>query len=128
MRRRLPVMLCVLPLVLLMAQAYTNIEANFAINVHDIAATNGPGGVIVPAGTVWVDDGGQTNFAIAPDAHYYITNVVVDGASVGATNGWTFANVTNGGHTIEAYFGIDQYMLTVVSPYGTPAPSGTTDS
>ena len=35
---------------------------------------------------------------------YVVTNVVVDGSSVGAVNSYTFYNVTSG-HTISAFFG-----------------------
>jgi uncharacterized repeat protein (TIGR02543 family) len=102
------------------------ITANFAINTYDITATNGPNGIIAPSGTVFVNHGGATNFAITPNANYHVTNVVVDGAPIGPTNSFTFLNVTNGGHTITAFFGVDQYPLTVASPYGVPTPTGTT--
>ena len=77
---------------------------------------------------MWIPYGGTTNFAISSNAHYHVTNVVVDGASIGPTNGYTFASVTNGGQTVTALFGIDRYSLTVGSLYGAPAPSGTTTS
>jgi hypothetical protein len=103
-----------------------SIGATFAINTYDITATNGPNGTIDPAGTVWVVHGGSTDFNFTPDANYHTTNVMLDGVAIGPMNDYTFANVTNGGHTITALFGIDEYTLTVASPCGTPIPSGVT--
>ncbi len=105
----------------------TNITytANFLINMCDITAGSNANGVIVPTGTVWVAYSGSTNFTITPNANSQITNVVVDGVAIGATNSYTFLNVTNVGHTITALFGIDQYSLNVTSLWGNPSPSGT---
>ena len=105
-----------------------SITANFVANTnsYDITATAGSGGSIEPLGTVWVGYGGATNFVITPDLHYHVTNVVVDGSSVGTPGNYSFVNVTNGGHTITASFGIDQYSLTIGSLYGVPVPLGTT--
>jgi hypothetical protein len=56
-------------------------------------------------GTVLINPGGSQTFTITPLAGYAVTNVVVDGVSKGATNSWTFTNVT-ANHTLAAAFGV----------------------
>jgi formylglycine-generating enzyme required for sulfatase activity len=102
------------------------VSALFEINKYDITASAGPNGTISPLGTVWVPHGGSTNFLITPNANYQITNLVVDGVPVSVTNMYVFSNVTGGGRTIAAYFGLKTFTLTVVSPYGAANPAGTT--
>jgi len=109
------------PITLVATQCVSEV-AHFAINTYNITATNGPGGTITPLGTVWVDYGANTNFVITSNVNYHVTNVVVDGIFGGPTNDYTFANVTNGGHTITALFGIDQYTLSVTSPLLSATP------
>jgi hypothetical protein len=86
-----------------------------------IEATAGANGSIYPAGTadvpLRIPDGDDVTFTITPDPTYAIADVVVDGQSEGATNEWTFTNVTND-HTIAATFmsGGPQYSANGV-PY-----------
>lgn len=110
------------PLVLSMGQAHS-VTANFAIDTYGITATAGPNGSLTPSGTVQVPYDSMTNFAINPNPNYHVTNVVVDGSSIGVTNDYSFLNVTNA-HTIEAWFGVDMYELSVNSSLGTPSPAG----
>src|SRR5207245_11709163 len=70
------------------------IEATFAITQHTLAASAGANGSITPAGSVAINDGDGQSFAIAPDAHYHILDVKVDGVSVGAVASYSFRNVT----------------------------------
>lgn len=82
----------------------------------------GPGSVSpygYPGGLVSVLHGGTRAFTIVPAAGYHVADVLVDGVSVGATNGYTFANVRRD-HTLEARFGS---RLTVHSPHGIPVPA-----
>jgi hypothetical protein len=53
--------------------------------------------------TVTVNSGASQTFAIAPMTGYYISNVTVDGISVGAVSSYTFNNVTSN-HTITSTF------------------------
>ena len=100
------------------AAASTNFQT---LAVYTITATAGANGSIAPSGIVSVAQGDGTNFVITPNAHYHVSDVVVDGTSVGATNAWTCTNVTTN-HTIDAQFAMDQYSLTIVSQHGTPVP------
>ncbi|MDI4644253.1 DUF4073 domain-containing protein [Cohnella hashimotonis] len=68
-----------------------------------IAASADAGGSISPAGNVAVSRGGSQTFTITPDAGYAISDVTVDGKSVGKVGSYTFANVTEA-HTIKAVF------------------------
>jgi choice-of-anchor A domain-containing protein len=100
------------------------IEASFAINQYTLIATAGPNGVIVPSGAVTVDHGGNLTFTITPDTGYHISDVKVDGLSVGAVTTYTFSSVASA-HTIEALFAINQYTITATAgSNGTITPSG----
>ena len=72
--------------------------------VNIITATAGAGGSISPSGDVQVAAGGSQTFTITPNAGYSISNVLVDGVSVGAGPSYTFSNI-QANHTIAAYFG-----------------------
>ena len=68
-----------------------------------ITASAGAGGSISPSGSVSVREGRVKTFTITPDSGYRISDVLVDGQSVGAVNTYTFDNVQKR-HTIEAVF------------------------
>ena len=72
--------------------------------IHTITATAGQGGSIDPSGAVQITDGKSRTFTITPDEGHYISDVKVDGASVGTPTTYTFSKVT-ADHTIEATFG-----------------------
>ncbi len=98
----------------------TDLAAKFLSTDYTVTATAGAGGYINPGGTVLINPGGSQTFTITPLAGYAVTNVVVDGVSKGATNSWTFTNVT-ASHTLTAAFGV----APVVPPTLTIAPNGT---
>ncbi len=84
------------------------ITAAFNLNTttatsYTITASAGSGGSISPSGTVKVNSGASQAFTIAPGTGYSITDVKVDGASVGAVSTYTFSNVV-AAHTIAASF------------------------
>ena len=91
---------------------------------HTITAIAGTGGDISPAGAVSVYGGANQTFTIAPNPDYYILDVMVDGASVGAVASYTFTNVT-ASHTIEAIFAPNPVITVNVTGNGTVTP-GTT--
>jgi hypothetical protein len=88
------------------------ISATFAGTVYTITATAGSGGSISPSGSVGVAGGNDQAFTITPNAGFAISDVLVDGGSVGAVSGYTFTNVT-ANHTIAASFVSQTYTLTV---------------
>ena len=71
---------------------------------YTITASAGSGGSITPSGSVTVLHGDSQTFTITPNGNYRISDVVVDGVSVGAVSTYTFNNVTAAGHTIQAIF------------------------
>ena len=92
---------------------------------HNISASAGVGGSISPAGTINVPDNGSQMFTITPDACYKVTEVVVDGSSVGAVASYIFSNVT-ADHSISASFeSIGTPSITAsAGAGGTISPSG----
>jgi hypothetical protein len=80
-----------------------SITANFAINTYTITSSSTLGGSISPSGTITVNSGESKTFTITPYSGYKISDVKVDGASVGAFPTYTFNNIT-ANHTIEANF------------------------
>ena len=71
-----------------------------------INATVKGGGYISPGGETGVLRGSDCTFDIIPLSHYVISDVKVDGVSVGKVNSYTFNNVQKT-HTIEASFDVD---------------------
>ena len=70
---------------------------------YTIKATAGAGGSISPSGNVSVREGRDRTFTITPDKGYAISNVKIDGKSIGAVKSYTFENVRRT-HTIEVIF------------------------
>ncbi|MFM2207317.1 MAG: hypothetical protein RL213_1292, partial [Bacteroidota bacterium] len=81
-----------------------------------IASTGGAGaGSITPSGSSTVDCGDGLSYTIAPASSCdTITDVLVDGVSVGAVSSYTFTNVT-ANRTISAVFGKYQYAVTATA-------------
>ena len=70
---------------------------------YTIKATAGAGGSISPSGNVSVREGRDQTFTITPDKSYAVSNVKIDGKSIGAVKSYTFENVSRT-HTIEVIF------------------------
>jgi len=68
-----------------------------------INATAGANGTISPQGAVTVTAGAGQTFTMTPASGYKVSEVKVDGGSVGAVTSYTFGNVTVN-HTISASF------------------------
>ena len=91
---------------------FTNVTSDHTIHVefaeegtYTITATAGTHGVIIPSGVVTVKANSNISFSIAPDEDYCISNIVVDGVSVGAAQAYNFVNITSD-HTIHAEFAL----------------------
>ena len=70
---------------------------------YTIKTTAGAGGSISPTGSVSVREGRDQTFTITPDKGYAVSNVKIDGKSIGAVKSYTFENVRRT-HTIEVIF------------------------
>ena len=85
-----------------------------SVTSYVITASAGNGGSISPNGNVSVVRGSDKVFTITAKDGYRISNVIVDGESVGAVSTYTFRNVT-AKHTIAASF-IKVAEIPVIGP------------
>jgi hypothetical protein len=93
------------------------------VPVYSITASAGVGGSISPPGTVQITSGGSQSYTITANTGFHVTDLKIDGVSVGALSSYTFTTVT-ADRTIEAVFAIDMYAITTsVSTGGTITPS-----
>ena len=98
------------------------ISATFAIRTFSMTVTSGSGGSISP-GTSSANYGTNKAYTITPRTGYSVSNVLVDGVSVGAVTSYTFSNIT-ATHTISATFAITTNRITVTQgANGTISPS-----
>ena len=70
-----------------------------------INAAAGANGTISPQGAVTVTAGAGLTFAVTPASGYTVSDVKVDGGSVGAVTSYAFVNAT-ANHTISASFAV----------------------
>lgn len=100
---------------------------NVAVESYDITATAGEGGTITAEGLadgkVSVTEGESATFTIAANDGYEVSDVKVDGTSVGKRTSYTFENV-DAAHTIEATFAFTKY--TAANPFEFPTTKGMT--
>jgi len=82
---------------------YHTIAASFAPDAYTIMAMAGTGGVTSPTGAVTVNHGASQFFTITASPGYRISDVQVDGSSVGVVSSYTFTSVA-ADHTIAASF------------------------
>ncbi|MBF0559302.1 MAG: hypothetical protein HQL08_11040 [Nitrospirae bacterium] len=98
------------------------ILAMFGMTTYNITASAGANGGVVPCCTVTVDTGGSQTYTFPANLGYAVSNVVVDGASIGAASSYTFSNV-KANHTITAYFGVATITASAGAD-GSISPSG----
>jgi hypothetical protein len=82
-----------------------------------LTASAGTGGSISPPGQVLVNYGSDLTFTITPDAGYYLSQLLVDGAPVTPILNYTFSSATTD-HTIAATFKPVWYVDGSVSSAG----------
>ncbi len=101
-------------------ETLTNITENhtyvvyFEPNEYTITATANAGGIITPSGVHTYTYGATPVYTITPNAGYHISDVKVNGTSVGAVTTYTFPAIT-ANKTIEAIFVADSYTVTVAT-------------
>lgn len=78
-------------------------SGNSSATYYTITALAGKGGSISPDGETQVRRGFSYSFDITPDEGYEISDVLVDGKSIGAEESYEFTDVRKN-HTIEAAF------------------------
>ena len=83
---------------------YTTLTGKITLyRFYTIEATAETGGTISPSGNVGICGGEDQTFTITPNKGYAISNVRIDGKSIGAVKSYTFENVSRD-HTILAIF------------------------
>ncbi|HVP15083.1 MAG TPA: metallophosphoesterase, partial [Terriglobales bacterium] len=92
--------------------------SDLRISTWTITADGGPGGTVVPSGTVPVVEGASQRFSIAPAAGHAVETLTVDGGPVAPDTTYTFTNVT-ADHTLNATFAdTTAPVVHVTSPVG----------
>jgi len=100
------------------------ISAEFSINTYTVTGNSTAGGSIIPEGANTGNYGSSLVFKLVPDIGYHISDVKVDGISIGSISEFTFNNLT-ANHTIIAEFSINTYHVTAdCSSGGSITPSG----
>ncbi len=100
-------------------------EARFEEASYVVALSAGEGGNVNPTGEQIVKHGADLAVTITANKGWQISDVLVDGVSVGAVNTYTFETVT-ANHTLEARFEQITYTITLnAGEGGTVSPSGT---
>ena len=99
--------------------------ASVTINqtIFALTVTQNANGTIAPS-TTSVNYGSGQTFTITPATGYHITDVQVDGTSVGAISSYSFTNVTMT-HNISAIFAINTYTVIFTAGAHGTISSGT---
>jgi len=101
------------------------IDASFAIDTYQIAASAGTNGSILPLGTISADHGTSKDYIISSVVGYHVADVLVNGVSMGAINTYTFDQI-NSDSTIHATFTADKVAIEDnTSNKDTTNPAGT---
>lgn len=93
--------------------------------VYSFSSSAEPGGSISPAGTISASAGSNITYTITPSTGFRVSDVIVDGSSVGSVSTYTFTNISSG-HTITASF-VPTATHTITSTAGSGGsinPSG----
>ena len=98
------------------AWSYNGGGGGSSYDYYTITASAGTGGSISPSGSVSVREDTDKTFTITPDSGYHISDVLVDGKSVGAVTSYTFEDVQKK-HTIEAVFAKDNPDTGADNPF-----------
>ena len=112
--------------------AFTNVTSSHTIlatflpvgSAYTLTASAGVGGIISPAGNVVVVSGSNQNFTVTPSYGYAVSNVIVDGVSLGPVSSFAFNDVTTN-HVISAAF--SNIVLNITASAGAGgviSPSG----
>lgn len=101
-----------------------SITASFAVDTHQINATAGTNGSILPSGAVNVDHGASQSYTITPAIGHHVADVLVDGVSIGAAHTYIFEQIGTD-HSIHATFAADTFAITATAgANGSIIPAG----
>jgi hypothetical protein len=111
------------PMGTLSSYTFSNITSNHIISAafslvhYTITGSSGTGGSVTPSGTMTLTHGSNQTYTISPNTGFEISDVTVDGTSVGPVSSYTFTGIT-AGHTISATFSVIKYTITPVAGSG----------
>jgi len=95
-----------------------------ALVVEPLTASAGSGGSISPSGSFFQTQGASQTFTITPASGYQVSQVLVNGVSVGAVTSYTLSNIA-AANNISATFAPISYTITASSgANGSISPSG----
>ncbi len=80
-----------------------NVTASFSLKTYTIHVHSPINGVIHPSGIIKANYGERRKFQVIPLPGFRVSEVLVDKASVGAVNSYTFNTITRD-HVLEAIF------------------------
>ena len=102
-----------------------SIEVSFKIKTYEIATAVSGNGSIKPNGTLILNHGAGQIFSIEPDENHKISDVLINGESIGIVSEYEFVNVTSN-QSIEAVFEPIKHSLTATAgENGNIDPEGT---
>ncbi|HOZ79801.1 MAG TPA: hypothetical protein PLY34_17525, partial [Ferruginibacter sp.] len=91
---------------------------------YAITAAAGINGFITPAGITNVNCGNDQTYFITANTGFTVSDVLVDGSSIGAVSSYTFTNV-NASHTISAIFVANAFTINAnAGSNGSISPAG----
>ncbi len=101
-----------------------SIEVSFRIKSYEISTSISGNGIISPAGPLTLEHGSGQSFIFTPDNNYEISDVRVNGNSVGVVDEYVFENVTSD-QSLEVIFeSITHTIIASAGTNGTIEPSG----
>ena len=93
---------------------------------YTITVVTSGNGSILPGNTVTVDSGANQTFTISPDSGFHVSDVKVDGNSVGTPSSYSF-NQVSANHTLDVGFAINTHQIAAsAGENGTITPAGNT--
>lgn len=111
---------------------FSNIKENHTITAkfnqltYNIVASTSANGTITPAGTSKVNYNANMTYTMKADEGYEVSDVLVDGNSVGKVTTYTFKNVVEN-HTISVAYAAKVFdIVAKASEGGVVTPAGTT--
>lgn len=100
---------------------------NVNLAYYTITSSAGTNGSISPLGTLTLSAGANQTYTITPAAGYQVSNVLVNGSSVGSPTSYQFTNISSN-NTIHANFSIITYTISALpnnADFGTVTGAGT---
>ncbi len=95
-------------------EVYSNqtIEVLFTKKTFSIKIISNSNGTTIPSQSEIFEYGDNKKIIFSPDHGFHVSNILIDGSTVGALSEYTFSNITSN-HTVEVFFKINLYSIWV---------------